>query len=307
MTWLLLVEQLLNGAQFGVFLFLVSAGLTLVLGIMNVVNLAHGSLFMLGAYYAATFFGLTGSFLLALVIMVPLALISGIVIEMVALRTMYDRDHMDQVLATFGLILFFNEAVRLVWGPESQPMPVPGFLDGSVEILPEAPYPVFRIVVILVGLAVGAGLYFLITRTKIGMLIRAGASNRAMVGALGVNIRLLYTLVFGLGAILAGLAGTMAGPIQSVEPGMGEDMLILAFVVIVIGGIGSIRGAVIASVLIGIVEVVGRSILPFAMANFMGEDAAQTAGPAVASMLIYVLMAAVLFFKPAGLFPAQAG
>ena len=279
MTWLLLIEQTLNGAQFGVFLFLVSAGLTLVLGIMNVVNLAHGSLFMLGAYYAATFFGLTGSFLLALVIMVPLALISGIVIEVVALRTMYDRDHMDQVLATFGLILFFNESVRLVWGPESQPMPVPDFLDGSVEILPDAPYPVFRIVVILVGLAVGAGLYFLITRTRIGMLIRAGASNRAMVGALGVNIRLLYTLVFGLGAILAGFAGMMAGPIQSVEPGMGEDMLILAFVVIVIGGIGSIRGAVIASVLIGIVEVVGRSILPFAMANFMGEDAAQTAGP----------------------------
>ncbi len=307
MTWLLLIEQTLNGAQFGVFLFLVSAGLTLVLGIMNVVNLAHGSLFMLGAYYAATFFGLTGSFLLALVIMVPLALISGIVIEVVALRTMYDRDHMDQVLATFGLILFFNESVRLVWGPESQPMPVPGFLDGSVEILPETPYPVFRIVIILVGLAIGAALYFLISRTKMGMLIRAGASNRAMVGALGVNIRLLYTLVFGLGAILAGIAGMMAGPIQSVEPGMGEDMLILAFVVIVIGGIGSIRGAVIASVLIGIVEVVGRSILPFAMSNFMGEDAAQTAGPAVASMLIYVLMAAVLFFKPAGLFPAQSG
>lgn len=307
MTWLLLIEQMLNGAQFGVFLFLVSAGLTLVLGIMNVVNLAHGSLFMLGAYYAATFFAWTGSFLVALVVMVPLALISGIVIELVVLRTMYDRDHMDQVLATFGLILFFNESVRLVWGPESQAMPVPDFLDGSVEILPDAPYPVFRLVVILVGLAVGAGLYFLIAHTKIGMLIRAGASNRAMVSALGVNIRLLYTLVFGLGAILAGLAGTMAGPIQSVEPGMGEDMLILAFVVIVIGGIGSIRGAVIASVLIGVVEVIGRSILPFAMANFMGEDAAQTAGPAVASMLIYVLMAAVLFFKPAGLFPAQAG
>ncbi len=307
MTWLLLIEQMLNGVQFGVFLFLVSAGLTLVLGIMNVVNLAHGSLFMLGAYYAATFFAWTGSFLLALVIMVPLALISGIVIEIVALRTMYDRDHMDQVLATFGLILFFNESVRLVWGAESQPMPVPGFLDGSVEILPDAPYPVFRLAVILVGLVVGAGLYFLITRTRIGMLIRAGASNRAMIGALGVNIAMLYTLVFGLGAILAGLAGTMAGPIQSVEPGMGEDMLILAFVVIVIGGIGSIRGAVIASVLIGIVEVVGRSILPFAMTSFMGADAAQTAGPAVASMLIYILMAAVLFFKPGGLFPAQAG
>ena len=224
MTWLLLVEQMLNGVQFGVFLFLVSAGLTLVLGIMNVVNLAHGSLFMLGAYYATTIFAWTGSFLLALVVMVPLALISGIVIEVLVLRTMYDRDHMDQVLATFGLILFFNETVRLVWGAESQTMPVPGFLDGSVEILPEVPYPVFRLVVILVGLAIGGGLFFLITRTRIGMLIRAGASNRAMVSALGINIRLLYTLVFGLGAILAGIAGMMAGadPVGRTRHGRGH-------------------------------------------------------------------------------------
>ena len=307
MTWLLLIEQILNGVQFGVFLFLVSAGLTLVLGIMNVVNLAHGSLFMLGAFYAATVFAWTGNFLLALVVMVPLALISGIVIELVVLRTLYNRDHMDQVLATFGLILFFNEFVRLVWGAESQPMPMPEFLDGSVEILPDAPYPIFRLAVIVVGLAVALALFILITRTRMGMQIRAGASNRSMAGALGINIQLLYTLVFGLGAVLAGIAGLMAGPLQSVEPGMGEDMLILAFVVIVIGGIGSVRGAVVASVLVGIVEVVGRSILPFAMASFMGEDSAQTAGPAVASMLIYVLMAAVLFFKPEGLFPARTG
>lgn len=307
MTWLLLLEQTLNGVQFGVFLFLVSAGLTLVLGIMNVVNLAHGSLFMLGAYYTATIYGWTDNFLLAVVVMVPLALVSGILIEVIALRTMYDRDHMDQVLATFGLILFFNESVRLVWGAESQPMPVPEFLAGSVELIPETPYPVFRLAVIVVGLAIGLALFLLITRTRLGMLIRAGASNRAMVGALGINIQLLYTLVFGLGAILAGFAGLMAGPLQSVEPGMGEDMLILAFVVIVIGGIGSVRGAVIASVIVGIVEVVGRSILPFAMARFMGENAAQTAGPAVASMLIYVLMAAVLFLKPEGLFPAKTG
>ena len=307
MTWLLLLEQTLNGVQFGVFLFLVSAGLTLVLGIMNVVNLAHGSLFMLGAYYTATIYGWTDNFLLAVVAMVPLALVSGILIEVVALRTMYDRDHMDQVLATFGLILFFNESVRLVWGAESQPMPVPEFLASSVELIPETPYPVFRLAVIVVGLAIGLALFLLITRTRLGMLIRAGASNRAMVAALGINIQLLFTLVFGLGAILAGFAGLMAGPLQSVEPGMGEDMLILAFVVIVIGGIGSVRGAVIASVIVGIVEVVGRSILPFAMTRFMGEDAAQTAGPAVASMLIYVLMAAVLFLKPEGLFPAKTG
>ena len=307
MTWLLLIEQTLNGVQFGVFLFLISAGLTLVLGIMNVVNLAHGSLFMLGAYYAATVYAWTDNFLLAIVLMAPLALISGILIEIVVLRTLYARDHMDQVLATFGLILFFNEAVRLVWGAESQAMPVPAFLNGSVEILPDAPYPIFRLAVIVVGVVMALALFLLITKTRMGMQIRAGASNRPMAGALGINIQLLYTLVFGLGAVLAGIAGLMSGPLQSVEPGMGEGILILAFVVIVIGGIGSVRGAVVASIIVGIVEVVGRSTLPYAMASFMGENSAQTAGPAVASMLIYVLMAAVLFFKPEGLFPARTG
>ena len=307
MTWFLLVEQALNGVQFGVFLFLISAGLTLVLGIMNFVNLAHGSLYMLGGYYAATVYAWTGSFLLAGLIMVPAALLTGILLEVIALRTLYNRDHMDQVLATFGLILFFNELVRIVWGPEAQPMSIPGFLAGSVEILPETPYPVFRLAIIGSGLLLALGMFLLITRTRIGMLIRAGASNRAMVGALGVNIRFLYTLVFGLGAVFAGFAGLMAGPILSIQPGMGEPMLILAFVVIVIGGIGSVRGAVVASVVIGIVETVGRSILPFLMAEFVSEEAAQTAGPALASMLMYILMAAVLFFRPEGLFPAKTG
>ncbi len=307
MSVLLLLEQTLNGIQFGVFLFLISAGLTLVFGIMNMVNLAHGSLYMLGAYYAATIVQLTGSFLLALVLTIPCALLTGIVLEIIALRTLYERDHMDQVLATFGLILFFNEAVRLIWGAEAQPMPLPEMFSGNVEILPDAPYPVFRLVIIAVGILVAVFLYFLISKTRIGMLIRAGASNRPMVGALGINIRLLYTLVFGLGAALAAIAGAMAGPILSVEPGMGEEMLILAFVVIVVGGIGSIRGAVVASIIVGIFETVGRSTLPYLLSQVLASDAAQTAGPAIASMLIYILMAAVLFFKPEGLFPARTG
>ena len=304
---LLLFEQTLNGIQFGVFLFLIAAGLTLVFGIMNLVNLAHGALYMMGAYVGATIFASTGSFTLAIILSIPAMMLFGVVVEVIALRTLYERDHMDQVLATFGLNLFFNELVRIVWGPESQPMPIPEALSGHVEIIAGAPYPVFRIVIIGVGLAVAAGLFLLISKTRIGMLIRAGASNRPMAGALGVNIQMLYTLVFGLGAVLAGLSGVMAGPLLAVEPGMGEDMLILSFVVIVIGGIGSIRGALVASVIIGIVETVGRSILPIALEAVLSNEAAQTAGPAVASMLIYVLMAAVLFFRPEGLFPARTG
>ena len=304
---LLLFEQTLNGVQFGVFLFLIAAGLTLVFGIMNLVNLAHGALYMMGAYVGATVFGWTGSFLLAAVSVLPAMMVFGALVEMVALRTLYERDHMDQVLATFGLILFFNEVVRIVWGPESQPMPIPEALSGHIELIPGVPYPTFRIVIIGVGLAVAIALYLLISRTRLGMLIRAGASNRPMAGALGVNIRLLYTLVFGLGAVLAGLSGVMAGPLLAVEPGMGEDMLVLSFVVIVIGGIGSIRGALVASILVGIVETVGRSILPLMLEIVVSNEAAQTAGPALASMLIYVVMAGVLFFRPEGLFSARTG
>lgn len=304
---LLLLEQTLNGIQFGVFLFLIAAGLTLVFGIMNLVNLAHGSLYMIGAYVGATFYAWSGSFVVAMVLTIPATFVVGIVLEVLALRTLYDRDHMDQVLATFGLILFFNELIRILWGPEGQSMLVPRALSGHVEILPGVPYPAFRLAIIGLGLLVAFLLYALIAHTRLGMLIRAGASNRAMVGALGVNIRLLYTLVFGLGAVLAGLSGLMAGPLLSVEPGMGEGMLILAFVVIVIGGIGSIRGALVASVLVGIVENVGRSILPFMLGLVLSTEAAQTAGPALASMLIYLLMATVLFFKPQGLFVARSG
>jgi branched-chain amino acid transport system permease protein len=307
MDFLLFVEQTLNGFQFGIFLFLIAAGLTLVFGIMNLVNLAHGSLYMIGAYFAATAYQWTGSFLLAILLALPASLLVGVVVEMVVLRTLYQRDHMDQVLATFGLLLFFNELVRMIWGPESQQMAIPEWLTGHVEIIPGILYPQYRVAIIAAGLLLATFLYVLISRTRMGMLIRAGASNRTMVEALGVNIRLLYTLVFGLGAVLAGISGLMAGPLLSVEPGMGEDMLILAFVVIVIGGIGSIRGAFIASIIVGIVETVGRSILPFVLERVISNEAAQTAGPAMASMLIYVLMAAVLFFRPQGLFPARTG
>jgi branched-chain amino acid transport system permease protein len=294
MTILLFLEQTLNGLQLGVTLFLMAAGLTLVFGIMNMVNLAHGSLFMMGAYYAATLVSWTGSFVLSALLAVTAAALTGILVEVVALRTLYDRDHLDQVLATFGLILFFNELVKIVWGPIALFMDIPPFLGGSVELIPGAPYPIYRLAVLAVGVLVAAFLWWLITRTQVGMLIRAGASNREMVGALGVDVKLLYTLVFGLGAALAGLAGLMSGPLYVVEIGMGDSMLIKTFVVIVIGGIGSIRGAFVAAVIVGMVDTFGR-VLP----AFAGLPAA------LAEMAIYILMAAVLFWRPSGLFPAR--
>src|SRR5258707_1778286 len=242
-----LIEQLLNGTQLGVMLFLMAAGLTLIFGIMNLINLAHGSLYMVGAYVAAATFAATGSFLLGLAVAILAAIVVGVTIEVVVFRTLYARDHLDQVLATFGLILFFNEIVRILWGSTALYMRVPAFLDGRVEILPGSPYPAYRLAIIAVGLLVALLLYLLIARTRIGMLIRAGAANRVMLGALGVNVTGLYTLVFALGAALAALAGVMAGPIFTVESGMGESVLILAFVVIVIGGIGSIPRALFAA------------------------------------------------------------
>jgi len=307
MTWTLFLEHTLNGLQYGVFLFLVSAGLTLVFGIMNMVNLAHGSLYMIGAYAAAWMFQLTGSFFLALAFALPFALIAGMLIEITTLRTLYTRDHLDQVLATFGMILFFNQLMIVIFGGGSQQIDMPSFLRGQLEVIPGIPYPSFRLAVIGVGILVAIGLFIIITRTRIGMLIRAGASNRSMLNALGVNVRRLYTIVFGFGALLAGLAGTMAGPLSSVEPGMGESILILAFVCIVIGGIGSIRGAFVASIIVGLVEIYGRSTLKLALVEVLGQEAGQTAAPALASMSIYILMAFILFFKPQGLFPARTG
>jgi branched-chain amino acid transport system permease protein len=301
------VEQILNGLQFGVMLFLLAAGLTLVFGIMNLVNLAHGSLYMVGAYLATAAYGWTGSFLLAAVFALAATLAVGMVIEVLTLRTLYERDHLDQVLATFGLILFFNEAVAIVWGRAALFTTVPRALSGQITLLPGLRYPAYRAVIILVGLAVALLLYLVVNRTRLGMLIRAGASNRTMVAALGVNVRVLYTVVFGFGAALAALGGLMAGPIYTVLPGMGEEILIQVFVVIVIGGIGSIRGALVGAIVVGMVDTLGRAFLKPTLSTVIGPSAANDAGPALASMLIYLLMAAVLYFRPQGLFPAVRG
>ena len=304
---LLLLEQAFNGLQFGVMLFLIAAGLTLVFGIMDLVNLAHGALVMIGAYLATTLVAWTDSFILGMILALPATFAVGALVEVVALRTLYRRDHLDQVLATFGLILFFNEIVRIIWGPISLYSGLPDYLSGQVEIIPGAPYPVFRLLIIAVGLAVAAIIYFIVAHTRLGMLIRAGASNNEMVGALGVNIKSLFTFVFALGAVFAGLAGMMLGPLTSGEPGMGEPLLILAFVVIIIGGIGSIRGAFIAAIIVGLADTMGRVLLPVFLRVFVSDAAADTAGPALASMLIYILMAAILVVRPRGLFPARTG
>ena len=300
----LFIEQCLNGLQFGLLLFMLAAGLTLVFGIMDLVNLAHGSLYMIGAYFAATFAAWTGSFVLAAVLGVAATLIVGMAVEVIVMRRLYGRDHLDHVLGTFGLILFFNEAVRLIWGAEGMSLPLPSWLLMPVEVLPGISYSAYKLSMIVVTLAVAAFLYLLVMRTRIGMLIRAGASNREMVGALGVNIKLLYTLVFGLGAALAGLAGLMQAPILTVQIGMGENILILAFVVTVIGGIGSVRGSLVAALLVGFIDTLGRAYLTDLFRLVLSQDAASTAGPAISSMLIYLLMALVLVVKPEGLFSA---
>src|SRR5690242_3968135 len=301
----LFIERCLNGLQFGLLLFLLAAGLTLVFGIMDLVNLAHGSLYMLGAYFAATFAAWTGSFVLGAVLAIAATLVVGMAVEVIAMRRLYGRDHLDHVLGTFGLILFFDELVRLVWGPGGRSLAVPSWLSQSLEILPGIQYPAYRLAIIVVTLAVAAFLYVLVMRTRVGMLIRAGASNREMVGALGVNIKLLYTLVFGLGAALAGLAGLMQAPILTVQIGMGENILILAFVITVIGGIGSIRGALVAAIFVGFIDTLGRAFFPDLLRMVLSPAAAATAGPALSSMLIYLLMAVVLVVKPEGLFSAS--
>jgi branched-chain amino acid transport system permease protein len=300
---LLVLEQCLNGLQFGLLLFLLAAGLTLIFGIMDLVNLAHGSLYMIGAYFAATFVAWTGNFIAGAVLALGATLLVGMLLEVIAIRPLYGRDHLDHVLGTFGLVLFFNELVRMVWGPAGLRVPLPDWLNTSVPVLPGLAYPTYRIAIIVTALAVAVGLYVLVMRTRLGMLIRAGASNREMAGALGVNIKLLYTLVFGLGAALAGLAGLMQAPILTVQIGMGENILILAFVVIIIGGIGSIRGAFIAAILVGLLDTIGRAFLPDLLRMMMTSRGAATVAPALSSMMIYLVMAIVLVVRPQGLFP----
>jgi branched-chain amino acid transport system permease protein len=300
MDYLLL--QMLNGVQLGLLMFLLAAGLTLTFGIMDLVNLAHGSLYMMGAYIAWTLIGWTDSFVLGALLALPATFLLGVLVEKVVMRRLYARDHLDQVLATFGLILFFNELVRAVWGPAGKSIAVPSFLARTVEILPGVPYPAYRFAIIVVGAAVAALLAWLVARTRLGMLIRAGASNRRMIGALGVNIELLFSLVFGLGAVFAGLAGLMAAPLSSVKIGMGDDILIVAFVIIVIGGIGSIKGAFVAAMVVGQIDIVGRAFLPDLLKTFLSTSAASSAAPAISQVLIYVVMAGVLVWRPTGLF-----
>ena len=306
MSVTLLLAQLLNGLQYGVLLFLLAAGLTLVFGIMSFVNLAHGSLYMVGAYAGALLYGSTGSFLLAVAGAMAAALVLGLLLEVSIVSRLYRRDHLDHVLATFGLVMFFYELVRLVWGPQPLFVQVPDALSGTVDLLGFS-YPSYRFVIIAVGLVVALGAYGLIHRTRVGMLIRAGAQNPQLVGALGVNIGLLNALLFGVGAMLAGLAGAMAGPVLSVQSGMGEPVLITTLVVIVIGGIGSVHGALYAALIVGLVDTFGRVFLPLLLRQMVERPFAAAAGPALASMGMYLLMAAVLAIRPQGLFPAHRG
>ena len=298
---MIVLEQLLNGVQFGVTLFLMSAGLTLIFGIMGVINLAHGSLYMIGAYAAALIAAHTGSFGLALLGGLAAAATSGVVIEFVVVRRLYDRDHLDQVLATFALILIINQSASMLFGRQPLFVSMPAMLSGSVTLLPGLTYPVYRLIVIGLGLLVAAGLFLLINYTRVGMLVRAGATHRQMVRALGVNVRWLYTVVFGLGALLAGLAGIIAGPITSVQVGMGEQVLILAFVVVVIGGLGSVRGAFFGALIAGIVDTLARAFLPMIFRQLMDGSNADALASGMSSISIYLLMALVLLVRPQGL------
>lgn len=302
----LLLVQLLNGVQFGILLFLVAAGLTLVFGVMDFINLAHGVQYMLGAYVAATLGLATGSFWLGLLLTLPVTIILGLVLEVLVFRHLYGRDHLSQVLATFGVILTVDEAVRAIWG--SAPLAVlqpTGWLGEGIELVPGFIYPVYRLAIIAIGLGVAGLLWLLVEHTRAGMLVRAGATHPAIVSALGVDIRRLFTQVFGFGAMLAGLAGALAGPVFAVAPGMGDGVLILAFVVIVIGGIGSIRGAFLAALLVGLLDTLGRALLPDLLRLVMQGASARQTGAALASMLVYIAMAAILCVRPAGLFPVR--
>ena len=304
MSTVLLLEQSLNGLQFGLMLFLLAAGLTLVFGIMDMINLAHGSLYMVGAFLAAWFVQLTGSFVVGVLLAIPATAAFGMALESTLLRSLYARDHLSQVLATFALILIINEGVRMVWGSDL-PLSAPAALSGPVELLPGLYYPAYRLLIIGVGLALAALLYLLVAKTRMGALVRAGASNREMAMAMGIDIRRLFTAVFGFGAALCAVAGAMLGPLLAVQVGMGEGILILAFVVIVIGGIGSIRGALVGSLLVGVVDTAGRTLLPHLFREFLPPQLASAAGPAVGSIMIYLLMAVGLVGQPPGPFPAR--
>ena len=306
MPLLLLAEQILNGIQLGVMLFLMAAGLTLVFGVMGLINLAHGSLFMIGAFAAAATSAATGSFTIGLIAALAAAAAAGALMEVLVLRRLYARDHLDQVLATFALILIFSEGTRAVFGSFPLFLNIPDALSGTVTLPGGIQYSRYRLTLIGIGLLVALALYFLISRTRLGMQVRAGENDREMIAALGVDISTLYTIVFALGAALAGLAGALVGAIQSVQVGMGEPVLILAFVIIVIGGIGSIKGAFVGAILVGLTDTLGGILLPMLFSLFLETSAAASAGAAMSSMAIYVLMAIVLIIRPSGLFGARS-
>lgn len=306
MTTILFIEQVLNGLQFGVMLFLMAAGLTLIFGVMGLINLAHGSLYMIGAFAAAWIAGATGSFVLALMAALAAAAIIGALVEILVIRRLYDAAHLDQVLATFALILVFSEGTRWIFGSFPLFLDIPDYLSGPVTLPGGIQYPLYRLTLIAIGVLIALGLWWLTSRTRIGVQIRAGANDREMIAALGVDISKLYTFVFAIGAALAGMAGALVGAIQSVQVGMGEPVLILAFVVIVIGGIGSIRGAFIGAVLVGLTDTLGGIFLPELFKLFMDPGAATQTGSALASMSVYILMSAVLVWRPTGLFGARA-
>jgi branched-chain amino acid transport system permease protein len=280
-----LLIQLLNSVQYGLLLFMLAAGLTLIFGIMGVVNLAHGSFYMLGAYLAWSLSSLSGSFTVALIGGTALSVVFGLALERLLFRHFYQRDHLDQVLLTFGLIYIFEEARSILWGDDVHGVAIPELLSASIPLTDTLSYPVYRLFISGVCLALALGLYFMISRTRLGMKIRAGAFNRDMTEALGINIKLIHAIVFAMGVALATIAGMVASPISSVYPNMGSQVLIMCFVVVVIGGIGSVRGALISALLVGLVDTFGKVLLP-----------------QIAGMLVYMLMAAVLLWKPEGLF-----
>jgi len=304
MAGVLVLEQALNGLQFGLMLFLLAAGLTLVFGVMDMINLAHGSLYMVGAFLAAWLVALTGSFVLGVVGAVALTGVFGMALEAGLLRTLYARDHLSQVLATFALILILNDGVKMIFGNDL-PLSAPAALAGPVELLPGLQYPAYRLLILGVGLALALLLWLLVQKTRMGALVRAGASNREMATAMGTDIPRLFTVVFGIGAALCAVAGALLGPLLAVQVGMGENILILAFVVIVIGGIGSIRGALVGAILVGAIDTLGRTLLQHVLREFLPPQWASAAGPAIASIAVYVFMAIVLAIKPQGLFPAR--
>lgn len=299
------LEQIFNGLGYGFMLFLLAAGLTLVFGIMDTLNLAHGSLFMVGGYVSATVHTQSGSFITAVLVAVVVTVLLALLLEALLVRRLYGRDHLSQVLATFGIVLIADDLVKFIWGPSPIMAPTPELLSGPVD-LPGLPYPSYRLLILAAGLAVAAGLYLLVNHSRLGMLVRAGASNRAMAEFMGVRVSRVFAIVFALGAALAALAGALMGPISAVAIGMGEAILIPALVVIVIGGIGSVRGAFVASLLVGLVDTAGRAFLPLLLRELLPPALAADAGPAIASIAMYMLMAGVLVFKPSGLFPARA-